>query len=220
MKWGAMKRIKIARIGLAVGSLTLAVLTTGAHAQEGVLVKNFLGAIGIISEDKEPINYRERPPLVLPPRMDLREPAAPGSAQARNGQWPNDPDVVARKKLEAEDRTPLTETEGHRMNGSNTRLSIDEMRAGRHAGAQVTTSPQVRKDNAWMHPDVLREMGTQGNSKVAGDDTARRSLTEPPSAYRRSATGQAIRPTWEAPDQDNEADPKVFLRKQQERNRQ
>jgi hypothetical protein len=94
------------------------------------------------------------------------------------------------------------------------------MRAGRHAGAQVTTSPQVRKDNAWMHPDVLREMGTQGNSKVAGDDTARRSLTEPPSAYRRSATGQAIRPTWEAPDQDNEADPKVFLRKQQERNRQ
>jgi hypothetical protein len=217
MKWGAMKGIKIARIGLAAGGLMIVGLTSGAHAQEGVLVKNFLGAIGIISEDKEPINYRERPPLVLPPRMELREPAAPG---ARNAQWPNDPDVVARKKQEAEDRTPLTETEGHRMNGSNTRLSIDEMRAGRHAGAQVTTSPQVRRDNAWINPDALREMGAQGNSKVAGDDTARRSLTEPPSAYRRSATGQAIRPTWEAPDQDNEADPKVFLRKQQERNRQ
>ena len=219
MKWGAMKGIKIARIGLAAGGLTLAGFTTGAHAQEGVLVKNFLGAIGVISEDKEPINYRERPPLVLPPRMELREPAAPGSAQARNAQWPNDPDIVARKKQEAEDRTPLTETEGHRMNSSNTRLSIDEMRAGRHAGAQVTTSPQVRKDNAWMNPDELRAMGTQGNSQVA-DDTPRRSLTEPPSAYRRSATGQPIRSTWEAPNDDNVSDPKMFRRQQMLRNQQ
>jgi hypothetical protein len=211
-----MKGIGIARIGLAAAGLTIAVLTTGAAAQEGELVKGLLENMGVISQDKAPIEYRERPPLVLPPRMDLREPLPPGSTQARNAQWPNDPDVAERRRRDADARTPITETDTYRMNNQGNRLSINEMRAGRRAGAEVPTAPvSPKSDNAhWIHPDVLRAQEAQGRSAqvAGGDPAARRSLTEPPSAYRRSATGQAIKGSFAAPEQVDESDPKVFHR--------
>src|ERR671917_317194 len=183
-----MKATRNAHLGLAAASLVLAVLGTPAAAQEGVLIKDFLGSIGVIDKEKDAIDYRERAPLVLPPRMDLREPAAPGSVQARNPQWPNDPDVAARKRQAAEDRAPVTDTEARRMTRENTRLTVDEMRAGRRAGAEIPAAP---------------------------DDGRRRSLTEPPSAYRQSATGQPIRGSFDVPDRTDESDPKAFLRQQQ-----
>jgi len=214
-----MKRIGIARTGLVAAGLTAAALT-GAQAQEGMLFKNLLSGLGVIPEEKDPIEYRERPPLVLPPRMELREPAQPGSVQARNPQWPNDPDVVARKRREAEEQTPITESERYRMMGQNNRLSIDEMRAGRRAGAGLPTAPARSQESHWIHPDVLRAQDQQGRSSQVAEETGgRRSLTEPPSAYRQSATGQPIKGSFAPPERIDEADPKVFLRQQQQRNR-
>ncbi len=222
VKWGAMKGIGIARMGLVAAGLTAAVLTTGAQAQEGQLVKDLLSNMGVIPKDKDPIEYRERPPLVLPPRMELRDPAQPGSVQARNPQWPNDPDVVERRRREAEARTPVTETDNYRMNGQRNRLSIEEMRAGRRAGAEIpTTTVSPKSDNAhWMSPDVLRAQEAQGRSAQASasDSATRRSLTEPPSAYRQSATGQAIKGSFSVQEQVNEEDPRAFRRQMQQRN--
>ena len=218
MMWGAMKGIRIAQVGLVAATLTGAALTTAAQAQEGELVKGFLGAIGVISGDKPAIDYRERPPLVLPPRMELREPVQPGSVQARNQQWPNDPDAAARKRQAAEERMPVTETELGRINRENTRLTVDEMRANRRAGAEVPNGPVSRApDNAWVHPDVLRAQDRQGRSTqvATGDNGKRRSLTDPPSAYRQSATGQPIRGSFEVPNKEDIADPKLFHRQQQ-----
>ena len=215
-----MKTVGIARVGLVTASLMAGALVTGAQAEEGVLVKNFLAAIGAIDQEKEPINYRERAPLVLPPRMELREPAQPGSLQAANPQWSNDPDVAARKRQAAEDRLPVTDTDARRMNSKNARLSIEEMRAGRRPGAEVPTAPVTRTpDNAWIHPDILRAQHRQNRSADATrDDSTRRSLTDPPSTYRQSATGQPIRGSFEAPVRIDESDPKVFLREQARRN--
>jgi hypothetical protein len=217
-----MKALRIAQLGLVTASLATGALGTDVRAQEGVLVKDFLGAIGVIDKEKDAIDYRERAPLVLPPRMELREPAAPGSVQARNPQWPNDPDVAARKRQAAEDRAPVTDTEARRMNRENTRLTIDEMRAGRHAGAEVPTGPVSRApDNAWLNPDILRAQHAQGRTAAAApDDGRRRSLTEPPSAYRQSATGQPIRGSFDVPDRMDESDPKAFHRQQQLRRNQ
>jgi hypothetical protein len=221
MKWGAMKGIGIARIGLVAAGLTAAALTTGAQAQEGELVKNLLSNLGVIADDKPPIEYRERPPLVLPPRMDLREPVQAGAAQARNPQWPNDPDVVARRRRAAEERTPVTETDQSRMNGNNSRLSIEEMRAGRRAGAGVPAAPVASKsESQWIHPDVLRAQERQVSAsqvQLGGEPGTRRSLTEPPSAYRQSATGAPIRGSFQVEERVDEADPRVFQREQQRR---
>jgi hypothetical protein len=221
MKWGAMKGIGIARIGLVAAGFTAAALITGAQAQEGMLVKNLLSSVGVIPDDKPAIEYRERPPLVLPPRMDLREPAQPGSVQARNPQWPNDPDAVARRRREAEERTPITETDQSRMNGNNSRLSVDEVRANRRAGAGVPTAPVTAKsESQWIHPDVLRAQERQvstSQAQLGGEPGARRSLTDPPSAYRQSATGAPIKGSFHVEERVDEADPRVFQREQQRR---
>ena len=77
-KVDAMRGLKV--FGCA-SALALLVAATGASAQEGEGVKSLLGAIGIIPKEKPPINYSERAPLVLPPKMELRAPAAPRSAE-------------------------------------------------------------------------------------------------------------------------------------------
>src|SRR3954465_5312519 len=105
-----MKLSDIARFSaLVAGSLIAA--APGAVAQEGVFMKDFLGSIGIIPKEKAPIEYRERAPLVLPPRIALRGPVAPRPLQTANPQWPNDPDVVAARRRDEEANIPVTMSE-------------------------------------------------------------------------------------------------------------
>jgi hypothetical protein len=54
----------------------------------------------------------------------------------------------------------------------------------------------------------------------AGESTGRRSLTEPPSAYRQSATGKPIRGSFEAQTREDEGDPRFFQRQMQQRRNQ
>src|SRR5688572_27924409 len=85
MRTPAMKGIRIARLGLTLGAgLLAAALATGAQAQEGELMKNLLSTLGVIDDEKDPIEYRERAPLVLPPLIDLLVPAAPRGLQSRS----------------------------------------------------------------------------------------------------------------------------------------
>jgi hypothetical protein len=213
-----MKGIGIVRLGLVLGAGLLSLAATGAQAQEGVLMKNFLGSIGLLPEDRDPIVYRERPPLVLPRQMELRDPVEPGSLQARGPQWPKDPDVTARRRKEAEENMPAGTSEKQRMGGSKSQLTAQEMRAGRRAGAEITTAPVTRSENRdWIHPDVLRAQGRQREALVAdGETPLRRTLTDPPVALRRSATGQPIRGSFEAPVKEDESDPRAYLRRQHE----
>src|SRR5215218_8128428 len=52
----AMKRF-VVRLMIGLGALALG--ATGASAQEGVVMKNILGSIGIIPKDRPKIDYRE-----------------------------------------------------------------------------------------------------------------------------------------------------------------
>ena len=218
-----MKGISIARLGLTLGAgLLSAALVTGARAEEGELMKNLLATLGVIDEERDPIEYRERAPLVLPPRTDLPTPVAPGTSQARSPQWPNDPNVVARKRREVEANTPVGETDRKRMLEGHGRLTPAEMRAGARAGAGLPTGPVTRsdgKDGHWIHPDVLRAQGAQRSAEVKPNDGRRRTLTDPPSLYRKSATGRDITGGFEVEEKINEADPRAFQRQvQQQRN--
>jgi hypothetical protein len=49
---------------------------------------------------------------------------------------------------------------------------------------------------------------------VAEEDATRRSLTDPPSQYRKPVSGKPLKATWEPRTRVDEADPKVFLREQ------
>ncbi len=100
--------MKAVTIVTCAGALALLVAGTAARAEEGEAVKSILGAIGIIPKDKAPIEYRQRAPLVLPPKMELRAPGG-GSAETANANWPKDPDVAAARKAAADAKTPWTE---------------------------------------------------------------------------------------------------------------
>ena len=155
-KVGIMRGMKV--FGCA-GALALMVAASGASAQEGEAVKSLLGSIGIIPKEKPPITYNERPPLVLPPKMELRAPAPSRGAQT-NSNWPKDPDVAAARKASADARAPATSRESYRANQPGV-LSPEEMRAGRNPNNYIQSPPPLtggQADNSKMSPDELLQM--------------------------------------------------------------
>jgi hypothetical protein len=193
-----------------------------AQAQEGVLVKNLLGSIGILPPEKDPIRYNERAPLVLPPKMELREPSA-GGARTANPQWPNDPDVLDKRRRAAEARRPVTESETRRMGESSALLTQSELRAGRIRAAGPEAPVIRRGDNArdelLLSPDVLRAGASRDDdTQVAATVPLRRTLTDPPSEMRRTSTGKPPPKTvGSMPRVDterSEADPREYLRQE------
>lgn len=189
------------RFWLISAALAASVTTTPVRAEEGVLVKNLLGDMGLVAKDKDPIRYRERAPLVLPPKMDLREPAAKETFASSNPQWPKDPDAVAQKRRLEVNAVPVTESEIRRMSEKNPRLSIDEMRGGRSASAERGAPGTHRGDNArdvlLLSPDEMRsKRSNDDETKLADGTPARRTLTDPPSTFRKP-TGAAARTDYQ-----------------------
>src|SRR3712207_2824982 len=70
---GPKRKVGVMRfLGVALVGASLMVPGGAAWAEGGVAVKNLLGTMGLIPKEREQITYRERPPLVLPPKTDLR----------------------------------------------------------------------------------------------------------------------------------------------------
>jgi hypothetical protein len=212
-----MTKTVTARLGLLCAAALL-VGMPGARAQEGVAIKNLLGSIGVIPSDKDPIRYRERAPLVLPPKMELREPAGAESFASNNPQWPRDPDVMAKRRQAAERRVPVTDSEIRRMSDVNPRLTIDEMRAGRTANYDARIEEPRHKsdrDGVWIHPDELRK-GVRSEQERDADSgwTTRRTLADPPTQLRQSARGGSVVAGNSAPridQQEYDANPMNWL---------
>ncbi len=207
----------------ALLTATLLALAAPVPAQaQGLLDlgKSLLG----ISEEKPEIEYRERAPLVVPPKTEL--PAPRERAAAANPNWPKDPDVTARKAKEAEANKPRV------MRQDAERLSVDEMRAGRKAGAGVPGTPSTEPGGSayaasinaspWIHPDELRAIEKRATaataaSAAAGAEPDRRYLTDPPKGYRKPAPGAPVSaPRDTTPTNTTEpTDPLSVYRKQQ-----
>nr|WP_246728545.1 hypothetical protein [Microvirga terricola] len=210
-----MKGLKV--VGRA-GALALLVASSGAMAQEGEAVKSLLGSIGIIPKEKPPIVYNERAPLVLPPKMELRQPAPGGGAEARNSNWPKDPDVTAARKAAAEAKTPWTSSEYYK-NSEGKRLSIEEMRAGRNPD-NYTQHPSAlggRGDKSLMSPDELRAFKPSDDVKLANGGLERRYLSDPPGTMLKAQGGAPIKASVDPQPVGDPDSPINFIRQQQQR---
>src|SRR3954467_15292938 len=71
---------------------------------EDKIIKGIMTGIGATNMENRGIDYRERSPLVVPPKLDLGAPAA-DAAEVKAPNWPKDPDeqrtfsaIAARKK--------------------------------------------------------------------------------------------------------------------------
>ena len=198
-------RICAPHLLLAAGMLLTA---APASAQEGVLFKNLMESV--IGGGKNEIEYRQRPPLVVPPSTALPRPQEPGSA--RTAAWPNDPDVAKRREQRANALMPATEREKWREN-QRPLLSQEELRKGRVAGRDGygpsnvgTTTYEENIGPIRIGRDLAaRKQQDNMDKLVYGTEPERQYLYEPPVGYRRPAGSAPLGPGRGGPREDTQA---------------
>ncbi|WP_375458216.1 hypothetical protein [uncultured Enterovirga sp.] len=205
------------RLGLICGLSAMAIAGP-VRAEEGVAMKSLLGNMGLIAREKDPIRYRERAPLVVPPKAELRTPVGVESTAAANPQWPNDPDVAAKRRSAEDSRRPVTQSDTRRMSDNNPRLSPSELQSGRIARSEAPDPRTHRGDNArdvlLLSPDRMRaNPKSDADDKLDDQAPGRRVLTEPPSTLRKPASGRGLPNdfTPRADTQNQEASPLGWL---------
>jgi hypothetical protein len=191
-----MRALQLAAVALGIGL----VMTAGvARAQddddddktfEEKVIEGIMAGIGGTNMENRGIDYRERSPLVVPPRIDLPPPTA-ASGEPKVPNWPKDPDEARRKAaIAARKKAKPDPMEASRI------LSPSELNVGRTNSPARTSSdpiqPGVNDNNPILSPSQL---GFDGKlSKMFGgnkSETApfkgeptRDSLTQPPPGYQ------------------------------------
>ncbi len=212
------------RFLLSVVALSPLVAASAAQAQEsGALMRDALSGIGLLEKQQAPIDYHERAPLVMPPKLDGNALPAP-RARSKSAAWPKDPEIAAREREVEERRVPKGNQTAGRYNDNNVTLSVDEMRAGRRAGANLTTSAEDKpgdntRRSTWLDPLELFK-GKSDDAQASEVEPPRESLVEPPVGYRQ-APKKIVRnngdPVKNASAEREESDPGTYLRAQQRR---
>jgi hypothetical protein len=209
-----MNYFRTVRLVIGTG-LVMLVGASAASAQEGTVVKGILGEIGLIPKDPPQINYRERAPLVLPPKADLPPPVDPGSVETRAANWPKDPDVQAARKEAAQARIPWMQSEAYK-NSEGKRLSVEEMRAGRRPDARVSSANPAandrRADKSRMEPDELRSFSNKDSAKLEGNGLERKWLSDPPQSLLTAAGSAPLKATQDPKDWRDPDSPYAFQR--------
>lgn len=215
-----MKDFKGSRIARLTMAGFLAVTTCGVAtgvraAEEGELVKNVLGKMGFIPEDKDPIHYRERAPLVIPKsgKLALPPPVEGGYGERKLTNWPKDPDVAAAR--ERDTVVPRTQTQEWKNNQGDARLPPEKLKSTRSAGRDPNDRTPVNARNpkmtnsGWVNPDDLRATASQykDGSTASGEEPSRDILTDPPTGLRKAAGGGTIKPSYEPRDLSDPGSP-------------
>lgn len=194
---------------LAVSVLAMVSASPSASvAQEGVFMRQFLGQIGLLPEDKDPIDYKERPALVVPKdTTKLRPPEAAGT-HTKSAQWPVDPDVVERKRAE-ERRKALMAFPTKRDATEGAKLSPTEMAAGRTRKGEVVGERRITTNNdkagLLLGPEDMKVKSdeAQRQALAPGVEPPREFLTDPPKGLRLPDVSAPIKRTQEAPNIDD-----------------
>jgi hypothetical protein len=191
------RALRLAVVALGVGL----VMTAGAaRAQdddeddktfEEKIIEGIMAGIGGTNMENRGIEYRERSPLVVPPKIDLPPPAS-ASGEVKDPNWPKDPDEARRKAAIAARKksNKATPVEAARA------LTPDELNAARTAPQARTSNDSVQPGNSATNPMLSpSQLGyTGGLSGLFGGnktetapfkgEPTRESLTQPPVGYQ------------------------------------
>jgi hypothetical protein len=94
--------MRAARLAVIPIGIALVVSASAARAEDDrtfgeKFMDGLYNAIRGTNMDNRGIDYRERSPLVVPPKLDLPPPAAAASTDVKVANWPKDPDERQRK---------------------------------------------------------------------------------------------------------------------------
>jgi len=193
-----LRAVRLSAVALGIG---LIMVSGAARAQddeeeddktfEEKIIEGIMGGLGATNMENKGIDYRERSPLVVPPKLDLPPPAAATEVKAPN--WPKDPDE-ARRKAAVEARKK--EKKKDLMEESRP-LTPSELNIGRTAARPRTNNdpvqPGISNNNPILSPSQLGFNGGLSQlfggsnkpetSEFKGEPT-RDSLTQPPPGYQ------------------------------------
>jgi hypothetical protein len=190
---------------LAFAAVMASLSAAPAFSQDGIGMRNIFGALGILPRvDRDPIEYRDRPTLVVPKdRTALRNPESP-EAHAANPAWPVDPDVAERRREQERRRAPAQQLLDRNQNTvDGTRVGMDEIRAGRAQRGSVMGESTLENDKAGVRISPAEwaraQQVTNTPSYPPGTEPPRQYLTDPPKGLRQAAAGAPMRRTQEQP---------------------
>jgi hypothetical protein len=205
--WGSSRAAKRAlRMSLRLSAVALGVgllMASGAARAgdddeddktfEEKIIDGIMRGIGGTNMENGGIDYRERSPLVVPPKLDLPPPAS-ASADVKAPNWPKDPDearrkaaIAARKKENKDPReasrilTPSELNAAKTAPGSGGTGSVDSAMPGGNPGANAILSPsQLGYSGGFMG---MFKGNSSETAPFKGEPT-RESLTQPPAGYQ------------------------------------
>jgi hypothetical protein len=188
------RAMRLALVGLGIG---LVMTSRVARAEdddddktiEEKIIEGIMAGIGGTNMENRGIEYRERSPLVVPPKLDLPPPVST-SAEVNNPKWPKDPDEARRKAaIAARKKESKDPREASRV------LLPSELNVARTAAPARTSNDPIQpgvSSNPMLSPSQLGYTG--GLSGLFGGNKAetapfkgeptRESLTQPPAGYQ------------------------------------
>ena len=159
------------------------------------IIRRVLSAVGL-RDDKPPIDYRERSPLVVPPSTSLPAPMS-GNVAAPN--WPVDPEIKEHRLRNAASKVPGAT--GDPVVDDGKPLPPSELAKGRAkrgvAPGPITEYPNVSQKELGT-PNVFSFFSKAFTGVVEKEESAtftqeppRASLLEPPPGYQTPASTYA-----------------------------
>src|ERR1700761_2413586 len=97
---------------------------------EEKIIPGIMKGIGGTNMDNSGIDYRERSPLVVPPKLDLPPPAS-SRAEVKVPNWPKDPDEARRKAILAARKKDAHKDAEQLSRDASRVLTPDELNKGR-----------------------------------------------------------------------------------------
>ncbi|MBO0751633.1 MAG: hypothetical protein J2P53_05965 [Bradyrhizobiaceae bacterium] len=157
---------------LFAGSVAVHAEDDGSEGPYKKFFNNLLSGVGLRDQDPG-IEYKERPPLVVPPSRDLPVPTTARSPAAKNPDWPTDADG----KRRSAGRKPKT-TDGSVLAGAK----ADD------PTPQEGTTRQSSSGGIWSSfTDWGRTLSGSGETGQFRGEPTRNALTDPPAGYRTPA---------------------------------
>ena len=189
------RALRLAVVALGIGLVMTAGAARAADDDEDdktfeeKVIEGIMAGIGGTNMENRGIEYRERSPLVVPPKLDLPPPAAAANVKAPN--WPKDPDDARRKAaIAARKKDNKDPREAARI------LTPAELAVGKTAAPARTSNDPVQPGSSYNNPILSPSQlgysgglsGLFGGSKTEtapfkGEPT-RETLTQPPGGYQ------------------------------------
>ena len=189
------------RLAVAVLGIGL-VMSAGARAAddedddlsfEDKIIKNVMTGLGGTNMENQGIDYRERSPLVVPPKITLPPPDATAAAVPN---WPKDPDVQQRNAARQARLSPKGDPRDYpraltpkEMEMQRSKPTVSESTIPGDPNKNIVLSPSQLGYSGGLFKNMFG--GNKGEIGEFKGEPSRESLTQPPVGYQTPASGYA-----------------------------